>query len=248
MSGPFGPSVRAVIERSWVQMLVVGHRGSAATHPENTLPAFEEAVLCGAPAVECDVHASSDGELVVLHDHTLDRTTSLTGPVSEKTLAELRTAGVPSFGELLDLVDGQIVLVAEVKAGPEVARKVAETVARRGMTEQAILFSFDAESVREAKRACGDLYCVWLCGDDPGEDAEQLLAQVADATSDAVGLCFWHAHEPLAITLRQRGVPLFVWTVPPGLGVEHLRRIGANFVITDHPREVLAQLAEGELA
>lgn len=237
------PSVRALLELSWSQTLIVGHRGSASTHPENTLPAFEEAILCGADAVECDVHASSDGQLVVIHDHVLDWTTVLSGPVCERTLSELNSAGVPSFEDVLGLVQGRTVLIAEVKAGPEVARKVVQALQSRQMTEQAIVFSFDAESVQEAKRVHNDLYCVWLCGDDPGEEAQPLMERAYAAHADGLGLFYRHVREPLARELRGRGMPLFVWTVPPGLEMERLIGMGVNFVITDHPREAIQQLA-----
>ena len=71
---------------------VIAHRGASAYAPENTLAAFELAVTQGADALELDVRLSRDGAPVVLHDHTLDRTTNLAGPVRGRTLAELRQA------------------------------------------------------------------------------------------------------------------------------------------------------------
>src|SRR5262245_57261008 len=71
--------------------LIAAHRGGALLWPENSLLAFESAIGLGADYVEFDVHLSRDGEVVVIHDPTLDRTTTGTGPVRERTLAELRT-------------------------------------------------------------------------------------------------------------------------------------------------------------
>ena len=68
--------------------LIGGHRGNPAEHPENTLAAFRSAIELGVDMIECDVHLSADGELVVIHDHTLDRTTDGTGLVAQRTLAE----------------------------------------------------------------------------------------------------------------------------------------------------------------
>src|SRR5690606_17160459 len=64
-------------------------RGGAGLRPENTMAAFEHAVSLGVDAVECDVHLARDGEVVVIHDDTLDRTTDARGPVSALTAAEL---------------------------------------------------------------------------------------------------------------------------------------------------------------
>src|SRR5215213_901611 len=70
--------------------LIVGHRGAMGYAPENTLASFERAVALGVDAVECDVHLSADGVPVVIHDHTLDRTTDGHGLVADHTLAQLK--------------------------------------------------------------------------------------------------------------------------------------------------------------
>jgi glycerophosphoryl diester phosphodiesterase len=76
--------------------LVIAHRGASAEAPENTLPAFEAAVRCGAEAVELDVRLTADGAPVVIHDATLERTTDRSGPVAALTLAELRAVDAGS--------------------------------------------------------------------------------------------------------------------------------------------------------
>lgn len=70
--------------------LIFAHRGVKGTHPENTMIAFQEAERIGAHGIELDVHLSKDGELVVIHDETVDRTTNGIGLVSEKTVEELQ--------------------------------------------------------------------------------------------------------------------------------------------------------------
>jgi glycerophosphoryl diester phosphodiesterase len=67
----------------------IAHRGGSALRPENTLAAFDHARELGVAAIECDVQLSRDGELMVIHDATLDRTTGATGPVAERTASEL---------------------------------------------------------------------------------------------------------------------------------------------------------------
>src|SRR5512140_1897675 len=94
-------NVQEVIERSWEVTQVIGHRGAAAHLPENTMPSFEAAIAAAAPGVECDVHVSRDGELMVIHDHTLDRTTAISGLIEETDSAAMRLAGVPTLDEYL---------------------------------------------------------------------------------------------------------------------------------------------------
>ena len=96
---------------------IFAHRGSSGTHPENTLPAFAEAVRVNADGIELDVHLTEDGELVVIHDEEVDRTTNGKGLVREKTLEEIKklnaglwfndkfpAAKIPTLKEVLDLL------------------------------------------------------------------------------------------------------------------------------------------------
>lgn len=77
--------------------LIMAHRGSSGTHPENTLPAFAEAVRAGADGIELDVHLTEDQELVVIHDESVDRTTNGKGLIRELTLAELKELDAGSW-------------------------------------------------------------------------------------------------------------------------------------------------------
>jgi glycerophosphoryl diester phosphodiesterase len=107
--------------------LVVAHRGASATHAENTLGAFEAAIVAGADAVEFDVRLTADGRPVVMHDATVDRTTDGTGVV--RALSAEQIAGltiptpegpthVPTLREVLDLVSGRIGIDIELKNIP----------------------------------------------------------------------------------------------------------------------------------
>ena len=76
---------------------VFAHRGSKGTHPENTLPAFEEAVTVGADGIEIDVHISKDGQLMVIHDETIDRTTTGSGRVMDLSKKEIQSYNAGSW-------------------------------------------------------------------------------------------------------------------------------------------------------
>src|ERR1051325_6881831 len=81
--------------------LVFAHRGGAALAPENTIAAFDNGIALGADGLELDVHLSRDQVVVVHHDATLDRMTSLRGPVCERDADELARAGVPALEDIL---------------------------------------------------------------------------------------------------------------------------------------------------
>src|SRR4029450_1089796 len=108
--------------------LVIAHRGASSYAPENTLAAFDLAIRMGVSDLELDIHAASDGHLVVIHDDTVDRTTNGFGPVTSHTLATLaaldagswfhpKFAGerIPTFEDVLERYKGRAHIHTEIK-------------------------------------------------------------------------------------------------------------------------------------
>ncbi|HOS41511.1 MAG TPA: glycerophosphodiester phosphodiesterase family protein, partial [Spirochaetota bacterium] len=133
--------------------LVIGHRGACGYEPENTLRSFEKAIALGAHMVELDVHRCRTGELVVIHDNRLERTTNGSGYVAEKTLDELRAldAGggerIPLLREVVERVGVRAAINIELKgagtAGP-VSELIERTVGSGGYdTSHFLVSSFD---------------------------------------------------------------------------------------------------------
>ena len=147
---------------------VAAHRGSSATHPENTMEAFAAAVAAGVDQLETDVRITKDGELVLIHDATLDRTTNGSGDVKDYTLTELKAldAGVykgeafagcriPTLIEFMDYVAqfDRLTLDIELKEYPEVVGeeiafsvcdRVMEIIDRYGYTDRVVINTFSA--------------------------------------------------------------------------------------------------------
>ncbi|MFF2125163.1 glycerophosphodiester phosphodiesterase [Streptomyces olivochromogenes] len=138
-----------------MNFLTIGHRGVMGVEPENTLRSFIAAQQAGLDLIELDLHLSKDGALVVMHDADVDRTTDGSGPIAEKTLAELRAldAGhgerVPVFEEVLDAVRAP--LQAEIK-DTAAARALAEVMHRRDLVGRVEVSSFHDEAIAEITR------------------------------------------------------------------------------------------------
>jgi glycerophosphoryl diester phosphodiesterase len=138
-----------------LNFLTIGHRGVMGVEPENTLRSFIAAQHAGLDLIELDLHLSKDGALVVMHDAEVDRTTDGSGPIAEKTLAELRAldAGhgerVPVFEEVLDAV--RTPLQAEIK-DLAAARALAEVIHRRDLVGRVEVSSFHDEAIAEIAR------------------------------------------------------------------------------------------------
>jgi len=138
-----------------LNFLTIGHRGIMGVEPENTLRSFTAAQQAGLDLIELDLHLSKDGALVVMHDADVDRTTDGSGPIAEKTLAELRVldAGrgerVPVFEEVLDAVTAP--LQAEIK-DVAAARALAEVMNRRDLVGRVEVLSFHDGAIAEIAR------------------------------------------------------------------------------------------------
>lgn len=128
------------------------HRGASETHPENTIPAFMEAIAAGAQMIEFDVQLTKDSAMVIMHDETVDRTTNGTGKVSDLTLAEIRQldagskkgaqfAGtrVPTFEEALAVMPRNVWLNCHLKGGAATGKAAAAMVAGVHRQHQAFL-------------------------------------------------------------------------------------------------------------
>jgi glycerophosphoryl diester phosphodiesterase len=151
-------------------MILYGHRGARGEAPENTLTGFTYARRLGVEAFEFDVHLAADGELVVIHDPTVDRTTNGTGPVAAFTAAELarldarsvfpawpEPAGVPRLTEVLAVVGDARWLEIEIKTDtPERLERVADRllaqIAAAGIGERTTVSSFDPVALEIVRR------------------------------------------------------------------------------------------------
>jgi glycerophosphoryl diester phosphodiesterase len=131
---------------------ICAHRGANNTHPENTIAAFKEAIRLGVHMIEFDVQLSKDGELVVIHDKTVDRTTNGTGEVAGFTLAEIKKfdAGswkdvtykderVPTLEETFNIMPINIWLNIHIKDDHEIGQTVAELIIETNRIHQSVV-------------------------------------------------------------------------------------------------------------
>lgn len=145
------------------------HRGAMSTHPENTLPAFQEAIRLGAHMIEFDVRLTRDGSLALMHDATVDRTTDGRGAVADLTLAELRAldaglrkdkrfAGtrIPTFEETLEIMPRNVWLNCHLKGGAALGAAVAAVVVRTQRRHQAFLAA-TADAAKAAREIAPDI-------------------------------------------------------------------------------------------
>ena len=211
---------------AWLTERPIAHRGlhdRAAGRFENTLSAAQ-AAIAGGFGIECDVQISADGEAMIFHDHTLDRLTSLSGPVRERSAAELaRTAiggtadRIPTLTEFLDTIADRVPLVIEIKSrfdGDErLARKTVELL--KGRYARIALKSFDPAIIALVRRIAPDLPR-GIVGQSryDGGDAAQLPPQRLREMTD---LLHWSESRPDFISWRHLDLPCAAAFLPRGL-------------------------------
>ncbi|ELZ55551.1 MULTISPECIES: glycerophosphodiester phosphodiesterase family protein [unclassified Haloferax] len=214
-------------------MRVIGHRGCPALAPENTLAAFDAAAK-RLDWVELDVRRCGSGELIVVHDETLDRVTGATGRVDETRLAELQalTVGgsdesIPTLAAVFDALPDRVSVNVELKE----TGLADDLAAVAGEAEHEILVSsFDADALREGRETTA-LPVAFLFA----ADWDESLSVAADLDCAAV-----HPHYDLLSSSRveeahDRGFEVNAWTVPDREVARRLREYGVDGVVVDDP-------------
>jgi glycerophosphoryl diester phosphodiesterase len=238
--------------------LFAAHRGGALLWPENSLLAFRNAVALGADYLECDVHLSRDGEVVVIHDPTLDRTTTGSGPVKDRTLAELRTLrlkdrsgavtgeAIPALEELVKLAArGKRQILLEIKVDPARARypgieeKVLAILDRHAMAPATVIMAFEADTWRRVRTLRPDIRTAALYSPRMLERARSTVRQEIEELRTA-GVAAIGLHQALVdagavAAARTAGLTLGVWTVNEAEAIRRFIDLGVEIVITDQP-------------
>lgn len=132
-------------------MKIIAHRGASAYKPENTISAFKEAIRMKADGIECDVRLTADKKLAVIHDATIDRTTSGKGKVNEYTSKQLKKYGIPGLKEAINMIKKtELMMFIEMKEkGAE--KQIADVIRKNNIEDRAIVVSFYADSISKVK-------------------------------------------------------------------------------------------------
>lgn len=223
---------------------IYAHRGDSAAYPENTLLAFRKAIEAGAHGIELDLHATSDGTVVVIHDRSLERTTTGRGYVDEQMLAAVREADagageqVPTFAEVLELVGDRLHFDLEVKqAGIEAP--VLEVLSAFPAIRW-VISSFDWEiltRVRELSPAA-ELWPLSMHVDNG------LLQIARELGSPSVVIAAGSYTAASARLISEAGLSAMVWTVNDPDEALRVRALGAAAMCTDKPGEMVALFNE----
>ena len=238
--------------------LVAAHRGGSALWPENSLLAFRNAIALGVAFLETDVHLTADGEVVVMHDPTLDRTSTGRGAIRDAKLADLaavrlRAADgtvteerVPTLAQLLDLLaPSQVRLLLEIKIGadraryPGVEEKVLALVRARGLIDRVVIMAFETPTVERIRALDAGVRTALLVSrtrvERSGGPAREAVRWTTEAKATELGIDHRALDAAVVAAARAAGVRVAAWTVNEEADLRRVIGLGVDLVISDRP-------------
>ncbi len=228
-------------KRTEADIMIIGHRGASGHVPENTLASFAMALEMEADAIELDVHLTKSGELVVIHDHSVDRVSNGKGIVADMTLVELKKytleqgEKIPTLDEVCDLIDRRCVINVELK-GPSTAGPVAELIRKRVQEngwsyEHFFVSSFNHHELYAFHQLLPEVQTGALLEGVPLRYAE--FAEDVGATH--IVLCGYSVTPAFIEDAHNRGLQVFVYTVNELKDMKLLKKMGVDGIITNYP-------------
>ena len=218
------------------KILNIGHRGAKGHAPENTLASFRKALELNVDGIELDVHMSADNEILVIHDATIDRTTSQSGIVNALTLSELKAAGsIPTLSEVLNLTERKCFVNIELKgAGTAipVVNLIDKYIAGKNWNySDFIISSFDWNALQEVRRMNNKIRIGVLTLTD---------LQLAIGFARFINAYSVHPHFHLltkenTLQMQNNGFFVFPWTVNENEDIDKIKAFHVNGIITDFP-------------
>ncbi|MFT7335409.1 MAG: glycerophosphoryl diester phosphodiesterase [Porticoccaceae bacterium] len=222
-------------------MLKIGHRGARGHEPENTLIGFQKAIDMHVDRIELDVHLSSDNELMVIHDETVDRTTDGKGLVNQFSLPELKRFriekqhAIPTLSDVLNLIDQRCDINIELKSY-ETADKVVDLIEKyisekNWNYNQFLVSSFDWNALQQvnllnSKIAIGVL---------TETNLELALAFAKFIQAKSIHPYFHLVNEENTARIQEQGFQVFPWTVNEIEDIKKIKTYNVNGIISDFP-------------
>ena len=234
------------IEKPGDPIYFTAHRGVTSVAPENTIPAYEEAVRLGYYSAECDIQRTKDGVWVLLHNDTVDKWFCEYGPIKDVTYAEASKYSfkggsnfwayddlrIPTLDEFLDVFVGtntrpQIEIKAETY---DTLHEVVEAVEKKGLVESSIVISFDLQQLREIYKL-NDKIELWYLVD---RITEENIAE-ARSISDKVWLSAnFDKNDKRSVQLAlDSGIDVSYWTVNTVEDAKMMYDLGVRYLETD---------------
>lgn len=224
------------------KLYIAAHRAGAAMAPENTLAALSDSIQAGADYAEIDVQQTKDGELIILHDSSFERTAGVKKNVWDVTLEEVRTyqtgyivgqgqIRIPTLTQMLQAAKGKIKLMIELKPNgheQELERKTLDLIRANGMADQCVIASLDYHILERVKKLAPDIPTCYIAAISYG-DLKELSA------ADMLSIEETFVTPSLLLFAREQEKQVFAWTINREDDMRRMVQMGVDGVVTDNP-------------
>ena len=224
-------------------MLILGHRGASGYSPENTIEAFQKAILLGADGIELDVHLSADGEIIVIHDNSIDRTTVNKGLVNLMSLSDLQLIkiddkhSIPTLSEVFDL-DSNLLINVELKAQETaipVGQLIEKYVSQKNRRySQFLVSSFDWEALKLLRNKFPQIPLGVLTSTNFSE----AIGFARSIKAESIHPNFKLLSAGNLDECRENGIKVFTYTVNDLIDIESVKKLNPDGIITDFPDRI----------
>ncbi|MFM2367993.1 MAG: hypothetical protein RL619_289 [Bacteroidota bacterium] len=225
-------------------MFKIGHRGAKGYEPENTLISFQKALDMQVDGIELDVHLSADGELMVVHDETIDRTTNGKGFVNKLSLRELKAFRIngehqiPTLKEVFDLVNQDCFINIELKSydtTEKVVSLIEKYVAKKGWKYNRFLISsFDWNALQQVA-FLNDKIPIGILTDT---NLDLALAFAKFIQAKSIHPYFHLLTKENTAQIQEKGFLIFPWTINEAEDIQKIKAFNVNGIITDFPNRI----------
>jgi glycerophosphoryl diester phosphodiesterase len=219
-------------------ILKIGHRGAKGYEPENTLISFQKAIDLKVDGIELDVHLSSDGEIMVIHDETIDRTTNGKGFVKKFTASQLKELGIPTLIEVLDLVSQKCFVNIELK-GIGTAKPVVELIThyisnKNWTNTDFLISSFDWKMLEEVQLLNPKIRIGVLTETSAGK----ALAFAKKIKAYSIHSNYRLLTKENVVLMQENGFEVYPWTVNSKEAIQAIKSFQVNGIISDFPDRI----------
>ncbi len=232
-------------EKHKSKVLIIGHRGANSIAPENTLKSFQKAIELGADCIEFDVHESKDGEIVIMHDEDIFRTTGQKyhALIKDMKLEELKELDcgegekIPTFKELIALTKGKIGLNCEIKA-EGIAKKIVDIIKEADIIESTLVSSFKHQELLNIQKMEPNIKLASLESAGKGrlshwENKEAMINKAVKNKFYAINPLYKLVDRKFIEHAHKNNLKVFPWTVDSGIALRKLINMGPDGIITN---------------
>jgi glycerophosphoryl diester phosphodiesterase len=215
-------------------MLTIGHRGAKGHIAENTLASFQKAIDLGVDMIELDIHHSLDKVPMVIHDHTVDRTTSGIGLITDYSAKELQRLGVPTLRDVFDLVNNQCEINVEIKEF-SATKGVLDLIHSTTFDKNKILISsFDWNALQEVRFHDDEIRIGVLTE----TDLDLALAFAKFIKAYSIHPYYHLLTSENAQKIKEKHFKIFPWTINEPEDITFAKSLNVDGIITDFPERI----------